>query len=1016
MARKKYPAAMARDRTPTLLDSLGYRDFPEALRLAGERVPARHPYASELQAVLDADRGVLGVYEVDGVPAVCLVRGDGALDRTQIDQLRGQLWNQGLISLVLVVGERELQAWPVGPKGKSTAPLQSEGLDRASAYSAYGVRSGALRALHPDWFDPRRRVDRVLLRNLGLAVNALANGQDGDRRLDAQHLMAQLLFVSYLEDRELITASFRRQHQLSTFDQLLADRDRRGLANLFNELKERFNGDFLAPTRHKLSWSTLRDCDFATLKRFRDREDLVGGQRSLWRYDFRYLPVELLSSIYESFLADKQKQDGAYYTPRHLANLAVDEAFRGIERPDQEVVWDAACGSGILLTTAFRRMLSVAKEVAGGPLSLAERSRLLEGHIFGGDINEPACKIAAFSLYLCLLEDLPEPPRSKLPKLLGVNLFDGPAQGDIFSRKHAIVAGKAPAPTIMLSNPPWREPAGDELKPAFEAWTQDPADPVDVPLRQIATAYAIRAAQLIAPGGRLCLIMPAGAFARPQHRGFLAQWLRRVHVRRLINFSDLRLLLFPGAKHPCMVVVADRPGSKDELAPRVFDYLTPKADLGLLYNRLTLHASDRRRLPQSQLAFNPRMVQALYWGSERELAEIERLRLQGTFESVIAALGGDSGSGFHVTDGKKAVNPGILKTMPHIAARGLPKQGPALPAKVVRKWPAAITQVASEGRTELYQGARIVVPNGMTPDHRIRAFAIDTPASCSNSCSVLQLGGESLPLARFAAAYLCSRLGAYFALLLAPAAVMERTQIKHGELLLLPFRRPDQHSAPVKAARIIETVASWVAEQEQAILTSPSADVPSEIEALVHDYFELSPTLRQIVGEVATSVLPNVQPTTVENIASVLQAAPCQEELAAYARTLIAELERSRGQLGGEGAFQAQVRFYRPGSLEGLGWVTLRATPAAAVEQPGANPIMIDKLIGELDRHGLLAGVVDGGFGLRGDVLIQRGDEIHFGKPLLRRLWLTSAALDDALKIVRHVHATSTPGPTGMAA
>jgi hypothetical protein len=33
------------------------------------------------------------------------------------------------------------------------------------------------------------------------------------------------------------------------------------------------------------------------------------GQKSLWRYDFKYIPVELISGIYESFLSDTQRRE-----------------------------------------------------------------------------------------------------------------------------------------------------------------------------------------------------------------------------------------------------------------------------------------------------------------------------------------------------------------------------------------------------------------------------------------------------------------------------------------------------------------------------------------------------------------------------------------------------------------------------------------------------------------------------------------------------------------------------------
>jgi hypothetical protein len=38
-------------------------------------------------------------------------------------------------------------------------------------------------------------------------------------------------------------------------------------------------------------------------------------------------------------------------------------------------------------------------------------------------------------------------------------------------------------------------------------------------------------------------------------------------------------------------------------------------------------------------------------------------------------------------------------------------------------------------------------------------------------------------------------------------------------------------------------------------------------------------------------------------------------------------------------------------------------------------------------------------------VLVRSGDTLAFAKPLIGRLWLTSAALDDALRLVRYVTA-----------
>lgn len=74
--------------------------------------------------------------------------------------------------------------------------------------------------------------------------------------------------------------------------------------------------------------------------------------------------------------------------------------------PWEESGYDGARGSGILLATAFSRMLSAAEIDRGTPLTFQERCEFLTDRIFGGDVSEPACRVMTFSLYLSLLEEL----------------------------------------------------------------------------------------------------------------------------------------------------------------------------------------------------------------------------------------------------------------------------------------------------------------------------------------------------------------------------------------------------------------------------------------------------------------------------------------------------------------------------------------------------------------------------------------------------------------------------------
>lgn len=60
------------------------------------------------------------------------------------------------------------------------------------------------------------------------------------------------------------------------------------------------------------------------------------------------------------------------------------------------------------------------------------------------------------------------------------------------------------------------------------------------------------------------------------------------------------------------------------------------------------------------------------------------------------------------------------------------------------------------------------------------------------------------------------------------------------------------------------------------------------------------------------------------------------------------------------------------------------------------------EVMATLDRHALLTATT-GGITQAADLVIRSGNTLIFAKPLIQRLWLTSAAMTDALRLVRHV-------------
>ena len=286
------------------LKRLGYTAEPGLLHVRGEEVPDTHPYALEIKALLKPDGGVRAqaVFDVEGVPTVVFVGEDGQLlDPKGLDDARKRIWNQNLASVVIEVRGDEALALPARKLKKAGEHLRLSAARPDGPFSALDVATANLSRRVPKWFELKARVDRKLLLNLSTTVkNLTAEGLDRahqkDRRRLAELLMGQVLFVSYLEHREIVGPSYRERRSVSQHHELVASSDRDGVRTLIDRLRADFNGDFLGDDRHD-PWAALSTDGFDILNQFLRRTDMETGQGDFWNYDFSYIPVELLSPL-----------------------------------------------------------------------------------------------------------------------------------------------------------------------------------------------------------------------------------------------------------------------------------------------------------------------------------------------------------------------------------------------------------------------------------------------------------------------------------------------------------------------------------------------------------------------------------------------------------------------------------------------------------------------------------------------------------------------------------------------
>jgi hypothetical protein len=1006
--------------TDSWLRKLGYDLAPGVLHRSVKDVRADHPYAREVTLMLQQDGDIRSsaVFEVDHVPAVCFVEAGGGIATEAINEIRQKIWNQNLVSIVIVLQAEEAIAYPVPRNLSAQHSLSFAEADQENLLNARSVTSGAIFSQLPDWFERRYRIDRVLQDNLSAVVELLV--EQGLSKEQAQLLLGKCIFVSYLEHRAIVGDKYRQHHNLGALLDLLKRSDGQGLDKLFRQLKRDFNGDLLEiEGGANIGWKELDSKALDLLAQFLLQTHIRKGQQSLWPYDFKHIPVELISGIYESFLGHEQRDKGAFYTPRHLAYLAVDEAFRGIEAPWKEVVLDGACGSGILLTSAYRRMLGARQSLQGKELSYAQRRDILLSGIRGSDISIAACKVTVFSLYLALLEDLApadilqlqEDQDVKLPKLIG-SIIAKEHAGDFFANDNQV--SKPGTATIIISNPPWFEPNDIERK-SYEHWWQERfGEPL--PRRQIALAFARRATDVLRPGGRLCLILPASTLVASGADQYLRGWFSELSPERIYNLADLRSLLFDGAIHPATIVTGVRrpDDAIGTIPPReCFDYFVPKGDVSFAFGRLTVHSSDRKRLPTHTVCDDEEVLRTYFWGNELDESLIARLRIYGTLANHSKSSNARFVfcKGFHLTDRSKPSKPSqplrqysFLDTSLRDGA--YPKHRLYISADDLRDFPASITEVADYGSKEgkAFEGVRVIFPDGADQNTlEVRACYTDTPCCFTQSVGAIVDREQDKELMQFLAAYLRSKLASYLLFYTTFSLSMERPHVKMREIESLPFLLPSKHSSPELAKSIIKKAVDLLKPFRDDFHPENRdwSETRAEIDDLVFDYFGLNENERQVVRDTCQYFIPSRQPTTFASLHRPLHHKPLQQELHDYTRVLHKELEVWRDRLAGTGEFHVQVAEPDAKLTNSLGIIRIslerEIKPTETFQQVFAT------LLNELKDDNFYPIAGDDAVTVASDFLFYHKPDYYLVKPMVKRLWLSSAAVHDAYRIVQTV-------------
>lgn len=542
------------------------------------------------------------------------------------------------------------------------------------------------------WWDAERLRNGTLWDDLAVCRQLLSNQQAAQKTLInsvrelhedlsaksilpkglRRRLLILSVLIAYLEARKVFEEGFfaRFGGGADQFFEVLANGP--ALLELLEKLEDRFNGHVfvLQPQEREVLRTSTQLARFARLIEGRQER---GGQLSLWRrYSFADLPVELISHIYQLFVKDSAV---AVYTPHFVVRLMLGEvlSWERLDRLEEndEVIVDGACGSGIFLVEAYKRLvLHWRYRHDWKRPSEATLKRLLTRRLRGVDVEEGAVELAACSLCLALCDALePIQIRSSVklfPPLIGKSIH----RSCFFEvREQSMIQEKI---GVIVGNPPFTS----LLRPGSEqrAYERYRAKHGALPDKQLAYLFLHESMEMLAPGGVLSMVQQYNFLYNQQSLQFRRRFIEQWDLREVLDFISVRGIFQKGGADTKVIIVvaeAQRPPADRQILHSTFRRSgRTDAEQGFDIDYYDMHW-----LPRELPLTNDAVWRADSVGGGRVLAFIDRLRKLTTLGKFAEERGWDVGEGWIEGKQGKRVAASHITGRPYLNSRYLTEHG-----------------------------------------------------------------------------------------------------------------------------------------------------------------------------------------------------------------------------------------------------------------------------------------------------------------------------------------------------
>jgi hypothetical protein len=568
-------------------------------------------------------------------------------------QIHRQLWNQGSTPFLLVSLPGQLRVYTGFAYDKDNEgvgqvekPLNTGGLNlheivsRLEFLRAESIDSGEIWRTKGQHLTIDKRVDRSLLRTLHLLSQQLVR-RHHLKRETAHALIGRFVYLYYLRERDILSNQWLAEAKIDPNTVFSANARLNAFRHLTEKVDERFNGHIF-PVDWSSSSAPGASAVRAVGQAFAGEEPGSGQMALFCPFDFSFIPIELLSAIYEQFLhaEGRGSQEGAFYTSEPVADflLAEVESVKALERGIK--LLDPCCGSGIFLVLFYRRLIEQEmRRRKTDKLPPTELRDILTSNIFGVERNPEACLVTEFSLILTLLSYVDPPElhrhsRFTFPTLHNKQIFqcDFFDDGSRFWKNDQFF-------DCIVGNVPWVEldPRQEAIEPAI-TWIKGAQESGMMPVARYRSseAFTWRVRERLAEGGVVGLITQATSLTNDQSAAYRKAFFARNIVHRITNFANLAYILFESAEEPAATIVYSG-GNAEREQPDIVHFgplvvNQPATTPGQSRRRrtpwvLTICESEIQTIPASEAAEGGATTwKRALWGNPRDQRALKRLR------------------------------------------------------------------------------------------------------------------------------------------------------------------------------------------------------------------------------------------------------------------------------------------------------------------------------------------------------------------------------------------------------